>query len=102
MHPLGVNADDEVEMVRHDGISSYVHREHPGQLFQALHDPPASMLETPPEIGILPTQIRPPHTARNDVVPGGIAQTDQTGTRLRHLPASFSVRLHANTDAERL
>jgi hypothetical protein len=60
------------------------------------------LFETTPGMGILPAQVRPPHAARDDVVPGGVAQTDQTGTRLRHLPASFSVRFHANADAESL
>ena len=76
LSPLGIDADDLMEVIGHDRIGGDIDRENPGQLLHLRHDPAAPLLEISPGRQILATKKRPAHTTGDHVLPGGGLQAD--------------------------
>jgi hypothetical protein len=61
-------------MVRHNGISTKIHRKHIAQFKQLIQNPLTAVLKISAEIMILTAQESATHAARNAVIVGRIVQ----------------------------
>ena len=62
---MGPNAQDEMDMVAHDGIAADIDREDRGKLLEPLADPFLAVLVIMPGFDVEPTKERPANASRD-------------------------------------
>jgi hypothetical protein len=62
---IGTNAQDEMDMVAHDGITADIDREDRGKLLEPLADPFLAVLVIMPGFDVEPTKERPANASRD-------------------------------------
>jgi hypothetical protein len=90
LRPLGIDAQHQVIVVAHHRVSGHVDGEHPGQLFDPIHDPGPAMVVVLAGDRIIAAQKGTTHAAIHDVIPRRVGKGNERGTGLGHGASALS------------